>query len=77
MEQIKKELVNKDCGRLVSRLVVVGAAGTLAYIGATCPCKPNLYSCHLSHMYVSLLVVLAVLIWHNGSRVQSYTPKPQ
>ena len=54
-------------------IVVVAVALVYAlYIGVTCPCKPELYSCHLSEMYLALAVVVAVMVFFNGSNLRSY-----
>jgi hypothetical protein len=57
---------------LVAKSVVAVALVYALYIGVTCPCKPELYSCHLSEMYLALAVVVAVMVFFNGSHLRSY-----
>lgn len=56
----------------IAKGVVAAASLYVLYIGVTCPCKPQLYSCHLSELYVALAVIVAVLFYFNGLRVLSY-----
>jgi hypothetical protein len=57
--------------RTIGRIVASLLAAYLLYIAITCPCK-QIYSCHLSQLYLTLLGFVAVLIYFNGLRVVSY-----
>ena len=48
------------------------AAAYVLYICATCPCRPNLYSCHLTQLYAALGVILAIIVYYNGFQIISY-----
>jgi len=48
----------------------------LAYISVTCPCRPALYSCHLTQVYSALIVAIAIIIYFNKANFLSYTPVP-
>ena len=71
---VQNDWQSRDAGRLTSRAVVIIAAFCLAYIGLTCPCKPNLISCHLGEMYAAIAVIIGVLVANNGLRIRSYRP---
>jgi hypothetical protein len=57
--------------RTLGKLLAGAFAAYLLYIAITCPCK-QLYSCHLSQLYLTLVGFVAVLIYFNGLRVMSY-----
>ncbi len=61
-----------EVATLSGKSVVAVALVYALYIGVTCPCKPELYSCHLSEMYLALAVVVAVMVFFNGSHLRSY-----
>lgn len=44
----------------------------MLYVAVTCPCKPALYSCHLTEMYVATAGIVGVLVYFNGTKVMSY-----
>lgn len=56
----------------VAKSIVAAALAYSLYVGITCPCKPELYSCHLSEMYAALAVVVVVMVYFNGLRLRSY-----
>ena len=58
---------------LMGKGVVAAASLYLLYIGVTCPCAPELYSCHLTQLYLAVIIIVAVMIYFNGLRFQSYT----
>jgi len=51
---------------------MAGVLSSMLYVAVTCPCKPELYSCHLSEMYAGVAVLVLVLVYFNGLRVDSY-----
>ena len=57
---------------VVGKVVASAAAAYLLYVGITCPCEPNLYSCHVTNLYVALLLYVAVIVYFNGARVTNY-----
>jgi hypothetical protein len=61
-----------DARILLAKTIVAVALGYALYVGITCPCKPELYSCHLSEMYLALAVVVVVIVYFNGTHVRSY-----
>ena len=71
LKSIRKDCNENERFRVSSRIVVMSAAFYLAYIGLTCPCK-ILYQCHLMEMYIALIIIVAVLMSHNGFRFLSY-----
>lgn len=56
----------------MAKLIMVLASSYVLYIGATCPCRPNIYSCHLRELYIALACIVTVLVYFNGARVHSY-----
>jgi len=59
-------------GKTLSGLLL----GYLAYTMIFCPCKPYLYSCHLSNIYGTFVALVLVVVFFNGAHIQSYTPVP-
>ncbi len=57
---------------IVGKSIVVISAAVIACIGATCPCRPELYKCHLTSMMVSIGSIVAVLVYFNGMRIRSH-----
>jgi len=57
---------------LVSKTITSLVLMYLAYIAMFCPCRPELYKCHLTHFYLGLSVVVANLVFYNGFRILSY-----
>lgn len=58
----------------LGKAIFGGAAAYLLYVGVTCPCKPALYSCHLTQLYIAVAVLLAVIVYFNGCRLKSWNP---
>ena len=63
---------HENLGILASKTIAASALVYLLYIAVTCPCKPALYSCHLSSVYMALAVVVAVIIYYNGLRFKTW-----
>jgi len=57
---------------MIGKSLVAASSLYLLYIGVTCPCAPELYSCHLMEVYIAVAVIIAVFIYFNGLRVMSY-----
>lgn len=57
---------------IVGKVFSVAALIYLFYIMVTCPCRPQLYKCHLTSIYVSLAILVLVIIYFNGLRFTSY-----
>ena len=72
IQPIQKDIESRDGSRLLTRSVFVSSSLYLAYIGFTCPCFFGLYRCHLTSLYVAIVVLLMLLVYHNGPRVTSY-----
>jgi hypothetical protein len=64
-------LANED-QVVIAKLISVAVLLYLLYIMASCPCRPELYKCHLTNIYVSIAILLAVLLYFNGLRFTSY-----
>jgi hypothetical protein len=60
--------------RVISMYKIIAfiALQYLAFIAATCPCRPELYRCHITQMYIALAVVIAIIVRFNGARVVNY-----
>lgn len=56
----------------VYKIIAFIALQYLAFIAVTCPCRPELYRCHITQMYVALAVVIAIVVRFNGMRVCNY-----
>ncbi len=61
-----------ECDILIAKTIASGALMFLLYIAVTCPCRPALYSCHLSSVYAALFTVLLVIVYYNGARVRTW-----
>lgn len=72
----KKNLMSETEINL-SKVLFGGAAAYLLYVGLTCPCRPALYSCHLTQLYLAIAVLAIVLVYYNGCRVKSWWPAKQ
>ncbi len=57
---------------IIAKGISAGILIYLFYIMVTCPCRPELYKCHLTNIYLSLLALLLVVVYFNGLRVISY-----
>lgn len=57
---------------VTGRIIASAAAAYILFIAISCPCEPNLYSCHLGYLYLALLIFVVVLIYFNGPRVANY-----
>ena len=56
----------------ISKVITSVTLAYLAYIAAICPCRPEVYKCHLTHFYVGIFIVVANLFFFNGPRITSY-----
>ena len=59
-------------GIFAAKSVAASALLYLLYIVITCPCKPALYSCHLTSVYTAIAVLVAVVAYYNGTRVATW-----
>ena len=65
--------MNSDTKVLIGKGISAAALAYVLYIAVTCPCKPELYKCHLTQIYIALSIFLAVVIYFNGFRFTNYT----
>lgn len=57
---------------LIAKIIAGTALTYLLYISITCPCRPSLYSCHLTSIHVALIVFWLTVFYFNGLRFFSY-----
>ena len=68
----RKTNSSNECSILVAKTILGLTLLSMLYVAVTCPCKPQLYSCHLGEMYIGVGVIISVLFYFNGFRVKSY-----
>jgi hypothetical protein len=44
----------------------------VAWIMWYCPCRPEVFKCHLTQIYGALAIVVLVIVSFNGYRIRSY-----
>lgn len=54
------------------KIIMFIALQYLAYIAVTCPCRPELYKCHITQMYAAIALVIAIIVRFNGTRLMNY-----
>ena len=54
------------------KIIMFLALQYLAYIAVTCPCRPELYKCHITQMYAALALVIAIIVRFNGTHLTNY-----
>jgi hypothetical protein len=57
---------------LASKAVILIALGYMAILVGKCPCRPELFKCHLTQLFLSMAFIVAVIMSYNGLRVMNY-----
>jgi hypothetical protein len=69
----KKQMEPNPEHRVVaSKLIVDVMLLYLLYIMHNCPCRPEVWKCHLTNIYGALAVIVLVIISYNGTHILSY-----
>lgn len=56
----------------VAKTFSVLLTGYLMYIMAFCPCKPQVYKCHLTQIYSAIAALVLIIMFFNGTHIRSY-----